>query len=205
MIDPVVNLGQSQFQDTYFVAQAQYTPYRQLRQIELELRQIEDGLKRSSIACRRLELKIAKLDPRDDEQALDIEEALWDLTLQQQMTRDAEARRDNFLAMKRHLLTVVPQEYWDLGFEACEMDHWVQVIAHDMAVMRITGQINPATMKQLAMLPPQAAQAVMALTNEKALHLGFNKNQVVTAEVHALGAPAEAGDEVRSLPTSTDA
>lgn len=203
MIEPVVNLGQSQFQDTFFVAQAQFTPYRQLRQIELELRQIEDGLKRSSLMCRRLQLKIEKLDKNDPEQALDIEECEWDLQQQVQMVADSEARRANFLAMKQQLLEGVPQEYWDRGYENCELDHWVQVIAHDMAVMRLTGQINPTTMKQLAMLPEGAVQHVLQLTNEKALRLGSPETKSITAEIKTLGTEGEPEPEVRSLQAPT--
>lgn len=171
MIEPKVNLGQSQFQDTFFVAGAELTPYRRLRQIELELRSIEDALKRGSIAQRRLELKVSKLDPKVPEQALDIEEAEWDLQQQLQLIADAEGRKSNFLEMKRQLLQNVPQEYWDIGYENAELDHWVAHFSQQLALMRIAGQPNLQLMQQICLLPETAQHQVMQLTESKVLAL----------------------------------
>lgn len=168
MQEPKVNLGQSRFQDTYFVAQAQYTPYRQLRQIELELRQIEDSLKKADFTKRRMELRIKKLDPADPDQAIDIEEAQWDLSQHQSLLEDTLSRKENFESLKRELLAGVPEEYWAIGYEAAELEHWVQVISQEMAIMRITGHVNIQTMKQLTMLPMEAQQQVLALSSRQA-------------------------------------
>lgn len=165
------NLGQSKFQDTYFVAGAQLTPFRQLRQIELELRSIHDALKRGSISKRRTELKISKLDPSDPEEALDIEEALWDLEQQTQMVQDAEARRANFEQMKADLLAQTPQEYWAIGYEAAEQDHWVKYFSNQLALMHITQQPNIQTMQQILLMPEEAQRQIALNSRDQIIQI----------------------------------
>ena len=173
MKNPTVNLGQSQFQDTYFVAGAQLTPYRRLRQIDLELRGIEDALKRGSIALRRLELKISKLDPSDPEQALDIEETEWDLMQQAQLVADAESRKANFLFMREQLIEDVPAEYWNQGYENAEQMHWVLHYSRQLALENLTSQ-RPSVqlMQQIMLLPDEAQRQVAQLGSEQFARLG---------------------------------
>ncbi len=170
-----MNLGQSLFQDTYFVAGAQLTPYRQLRQIELELRSIEDALVRSSIASRRLELKISKLNPEIPEEKLDIEEAEWDLYQQKQLKQDAENRRANFVQLKKELIQRTPNEYWDAGYEAAEEQHWLLHFSKQLALENLTtGTASKHTIEQVMLLPEplqkqialQAKQQFLMLSNE---------------------------------------
>ena len=167
-----MNLGQSLFQDTYFVAGAQLTPYRQLRQIELELRSIEDALVRSSLAARRLRLKISKLDPAIPEDALDIEEAEWDLAQQVQLQRDAEARRQNFMHLKSTLLKNTPNEYWDAGYEAAEEQHWLMHFSKQLALENLTpGTASKHTIEQVMLLPQNLQQQIAASAKEQFLLL----------------------------------
>lgn len=170
-----MNLGQSLFQDTYFVAGAQLTPYRQLRQIELELRSIEDALVRSSLATRRLRLKILKLDPSIPEDALDIEEAEWDLAQQVQLQQDAEARRVNFMQLKEQLLKNTPAEYWDAGYEAAEEQHWLLHFSKQLALENLTsGTASKHTVEQIMLLPPKLQQQIASTAKEQFLLLGGN-------------------------------
>ena len=206
MTIPNVNLGQSQFQDCFFVAGAQLSPYRQLRQIELELRSIEDSLKRASIQERRLRLKLSKLDLEDESQALDAEEITWDLHQQTQMINDAEGRKANFLRLREELLAQVPKEYWDLGYENAECDHWVRVFSQELALMRITGQMNPQTMKQICLMPPEAQQQITMIANQEVLRLQGPAHEVeaITAQTEEVGASSSSKPDLRLVPPSAD-
>lgn len=179
----ITNLGQSKFQDEYFVAGAQLTPFRRLRQIELELRQLEDSIKRGSISRRRIELKLSKLDPSDPEQALDIEEAEWDLEQQIALMNDATSRRDNFLRMKEQLIQDVPAEYWAIGYENAEIDHWIAHFSQSVAFMQITGQYDQSIMKQIILMPPEAQQKIAIKSQEQLLMLTGSKENPDAIEV----------------------
>jgi hypothetical protein len=178
-----MNLGQSTFQDTFFVAGAQLTPWRQLRQIELELRSVEDGIKRASIGQRRTALKLAKLNPEVPEEALDLEEAQWDMAQQEQLLKDAESRKANFLHLKERCLASAPQEYWDDGFEAAEQTHWVLWLTKQLTTAQVLGMPDKNAMEQLLLMPEEAQDQVMIgvakgtkdlmLRNAKVLELGL--------------------------------
>ena len=207
---PVVNLGQSKFQDTYFVAQAQMSPYRQLRQIELEMRAIEDSLKRASFAQRRLELKIAKLDENDPAQAIDKEEAQWDLHSQKDVILDAMARYEHFKQLREELIAGVPQEYWDIGFENAECDHWVRVLTNELTMMRLTGAVSHETLKQIALMPQEAQRTIMISASQEYLRLApsinaeFAETQAITDQTNSAGAEGEAGPNLRLVLPSAD-
>ena len=156
-----MNLGQSTFQDTFFVAGAQLTPYRQLRQIDLELRQIEDGLKRASLNLRRTQLKLSKLNPEIPEEALDIEEAEWDMMQQKQLVADAESRRDNFKALREVCLASAPAEYWSAGFEAAELEHWTRYIGKALLTASVLGVPDKNALEQMMLMPPEAQDRIM--------------------------------------------
>lgn len=162
-IIPKVNLGQSQFQDTFFVAGAQLTPYRQLRQIELQVREIEGSLKRADINRRRMELKIAKLDPTDQEQALDIEEFQYDLEQQLQLIDDAKARLANFDLMRRQLMERTPKEYWDQGFEQAEVEYHQLYLGKQLAMAKMTGIQDKNVIEQIMLLPSEMQQNVFKI------------------------------------------
>lgn len=183
-----MNLGQSQFQDTYFVAQSQLTPYRQLRQIELELRGIEDALMRSSFAERRLQAKIAKLDPSNPEQAIDIDEAKWDLKQQLSLRADAEARKLNFEMLKQQLLDSVPAEYWERGFEEAEAEHWMLHFSRQLAFEQYAlGRPSVQTLQQVTLLPIEM-QKVIALEGQKQV---LQLTGTVDAETQVLPSPQQ--------------
>ena len=57
-----VKLGQSLFQDTFFVANSQLTPYRKLRQLELELNELDSSIKRANFQLRRQSIKKKELE-----------------------------------------------------------------------------------------------------------------------------------------------
>lgn len=173
-----MNLGQSTFQDTYFVAGAQQCPYRRLRQIELELRSVEDGLKRASINLRRMALKLQKLNPDIPEEALDIEEAQWDLQQQEQLLRDAESRKANFLRLKDECLASAPQEYWDAGFEAAELEHWTLYLTKQLTTAQVLGMPDKNAMEQLLLMPPEAQDKIM-IGVAKSAHALMLRNQQV--------------------------
>jgi hypothetical protein len=167
-----MNLGQSQFQDTYFVAGAQLTPFRQLRQIELELRSIESAIKTAEFAKRRLELKLKKLDPTDEEDIITIDEASWESFQQQQLLDDAWARRKNFMQMKDDLLARVPKAYWEAGFEANEGEHWKQYFAHQISTALAMGLPPPVNaVESIMLLPPALRKEAVLLAQNQATNL----------------------------------
>lgn len=174
-----VNLSQSQFQDTFFVAGAQLTPFRRLRQIELELRSIEDALRRGDIERRRTVLKLSKLDPSIPEEALDIEEAEWDLMQQEQLIKDAEGRKANFLRLKEELLASVPAEYWEQGFENAECEHWVQYLTKQLTISQVLGVPDRQAMEQLMLMPPEAQDQVMIGVAKSAHQLQLRNQEVL--------------------------
>lgn len=183
-----INLGQSQFQDTFFVAQAQLTPYRQLRQIELELRSIEDALMRGSFQERKLKVKISKLDPQDPEQAIEIDEANWDLRQQEQLAHDALARKANFEALKEELIVNVPKSYWDLGYEAAEAEHWVLHFSRKMAFEQYAlGRPSVQTIEQVSLLPVDMQKAIALEGQKQVLQL----TGTVNAETQVLPSPSK--------------
>lgn len=166
---PQVNLSQSQFQDTFFVAGAQLTPFRRLRQIELELRSITDSIKRAQFNMRRLEVKIKKLDPEDEEQLIDIEEAKWDMEQQTQLYIDAVRRQLNFEKLKSDLLASVPREYWEQGYEAAEAEYWPAYFSKQISMALAMGLPPPQqAMEQVLLLPPELQKKTILLSQEKA-------------------------------------
>lgn len=175
-----MNLGQSTFQDTFFVAGAQLTPFRQLRQIELELRSVEDGLKRASINLRRTALKLAKLNPDIPEEALDIEEAQWDMLQQEQLLKDAESRRLNFLALRETCLASAPQDYWAAGFEAAELEHWTRYLTKALTTAQVLGMPDKNAMEQLLLMPEAAQDQIMIDVAKSTQALMLRNQEVLT-------------------------
>ncbi len=163
---PQVNLGQSQFQDTFFVAGAQLTPFRQLRQIELQVKELENSLKKADINKRRTKLRIAGLNPVDPLEALDIEELEYDLGQQEQLITDAKVRLANFLLMREQLLERTPKEYWDQGFEQAEVEYWTFRLAKQLAIAKTTGVPDTHLIEQMMLLPMEMQNNIVQLTNE---------------------------------------
>ena len=179
MTDPKVNLGQSLFQDTWFVANQQLTPYRQLRQIELEIKSITDSIARTDFSLRRDNIEYARLvdkwnaesDVLDKELIkIDMDERNYNINSNKQLIEDANNRLVNFLSMKKQLLEVVPKEYWDTGFENAESDYWKMYLAKQISLSQITGIPNSNVIEQLMMLPEPFVGEVIQIAQNTTNH-----------------------------------
>lgn len=167
-----VKLGQSLFQDTWFVANSALTPYRKLRQLELELSELNNSIKKTNIQIKRMNIKKADLE-RDlrkpqseltqnkDLITLDLEELEIDMSNTLRLLSDAEDRRANFELMKEQLLAEVPQEYWDSGFENQELAHWTKHFAKQLSISMVTGVPNVSLIEQIASLPVEMTKQIM--------------------------------------------
>lgn len=175
-----MKFSQSQFQDTFFVAGSQITPFRRLRQIKMEIYNLEDSIKKSELNARRLELKLKKLDPVNEEDAIDIEEHLWDRERQKQMLDDAVSRLDNFKLMEKQLLESIPQDYWDAGFENAELEHWTKHVAKQIGMAKAMGLPPPASAVEMWMQLPEHAQydALALCTIDTAKMISMNQQVI---------------------------
>lgn len=179
MTDPKVNLGQSLFQDTWFVANQQLTPYRQLRQIELEIKSIRDSIAKTDFSLRRDNIEYVRLvdklntteDPLEKELIkIDMDERNYNINSNKQLIDDAVMRMGNFESMKKQLLEVVPKEYWDAGFEQAESDYWKLYLAKQISLSQITGIPNGNVIEQLMMLPEQYVGEILQIANNTTKH-----------------------------------
>ena len=183
---PHVNLGQSLFQDTHFVMGAQTTPFRKLRQLELEIRSLESTIRHNTFELRRNLIKISKLDLSDELQLIDHEEFQFKVNEQQNLISDVEARLQNFLTMKNELLKATPKEYWDAGFEASENEHWIQYITKQLTTSQLLGIPDRHAMEQLMLMPQDSQDKIMLnvasstngymLRNQEVLKLASEEN-----------------------------
>jgi hypothetical protein len=163
------NLGQSRFQDTFFVAGAQLTPFRQLRQIELELRSIDDAIHQAHINERKLNLKLKKLNPEVEEDLIEIDDIAYQRKQQHQLLQDALGRKINFEELKKLLLASVKQEYWDAGYEAAEAEHWPAYFAKQIGMSMAMGLPPPQNIvEQVLLLPLELQKKTILLAQEKA-------------------------------------
>lgn len=205
---PTVNLSHnSKFQDTYFAVNAQLTPYRQLRQIELEIRSIEDSIKQAEFATRRLAIKMNKLNPEDESDAIDLDEAKWDLGRQEALLNDAFSRLANFKQMREDLLAMVPKHYWDAGFEAAEAEHWTVYYAKQLSTAMALGLPPPPSAMEAVLLLPEINQRqciALAQTQVQQLQLAYaQQTQTITNQANPSGTEGEPEPEVRSLQAPT--
>lgn len=164
---PKTNLGQSTFQDTWFVAGAQLTPFRALRQLQLQINEIESSLKKADINKRRTLLKISKLNPDVPEEALDIEELSFDLEGQAQLIADASNRLANFQSLIPTIIGLADQEYWDAGFESAEQNHWVTYFAKQLSISKMTGIPDKQLVEQMMLLPDSMIQDVIKISADQ--------------------------------------
>lgn len=174
-----VKLGQSLFQDTFFVANSQLTPFRKLRQIELELNQLESSifktelnLKRQNIKMKELNLKLSKpqseLNENKELLEIDKEELYFDMQNTWRLLQDAKDRVENFTLLKKQLIESVPQEYWDQGFEQAEFDNWTKHFAKQLQISILTGVPNPHLIEQISQLPEQMVKQIMISGKDQA-------------------------------------
>ena len=176
-----VKLGQSLFQDTFFVANSQLTPYRKLRQLELELHQLDNAIKKTNFTIRRQEIKKREFErilrqPQSELQVskelieIDLEELCLDMENTKRLLDDSIHRRDNFLLMREQLLNEVPKEYWDQGFENAELDHWTKHFAKQLQISLLSGVPNPQLVEQMSQLPEDMVKQILLEGNTKANH-----------------------------------
>lgn len=167
-----VKLGQSLFQDTFFVANSALTPYRKLRQLELELNELDTSIKRANFTLRRqeiqkkqIELKLrqpqSELTENKELLEIDLEEMQLSVESAKRLLEDAEHRRDNFLKLREQLLEAVPAEYWEQGFENAEFEHWTKHFAKQLQISILTGVPNTQLIEQISTLPEQMVKNIM--------------------------------------------
>lgn len=167
-----VKLGQSLFQDTFFVANSALTPYRKLRQLELELNELDTSIKKSNFQLRRQDIKKreyerilrkpqSELTENKELVQIDLEELELGIQQTNRLLEDAQHRRDNFLKMREQLLNEVPQEYWDQGFENAELENWTKHFAKQLAISMVTGVPNVSLIEQMASLPVEMTKQIM--------------------------------------------
>lgn len=175
-----VKLGQSQFQDTFFVANAQLTPFRKLRQLELELNSLNDTLTKSEFNIRRKKLAMSKMDLQNEADLIDFQEAEFDLKNQVKFIDDAKSRKANFELMKKQLLESIPKEYWEQGFENAELEHWTRYAAKQIGMAKALGLPPPVSaLEMMSNLPENAQFDVLRLSNTDALKLASMDQQVI--------------------------
>jgi hypothetical protein len=167
-----VKLGQSLFQDTFFVANSQLTPYRKLRQLELELNELDTSIKKANFNLRRQDIKKreyerilrkpqAEVSENKELIQIDLEELELGIEQTKRLLEDAEHRRDNFLEIRNQLLSSVPQEYWDQGFENAELENWTKHFAKQLSISMVTGVPNVSLIEQMASLPVEMTKQIM--------------------------------------------
>ena len=166
-----VKLGQSLFQDTFFVANSPLTPYRKLRQLELELSELDVTIKKTTIQLKRQEIIAKRMNPADPLQALDLEEMEIGREQTLRLLEDAKHRRDNFLKIREQLLAETPQEYWDQGFENAELENWTKHFSKQLQISILTGVPNTQLLEQISQLPEPMIKTI--LLEGKALAQGF--------------------------------
>lgn len=167
-----LKLGQSAWQDVFFVVGSQLTPWRKLRQIELELNELNSSIKKTEFNLRRqaikkteLELKLRKpqseLTENKELLQIDLEELELGLEQTNRLLKDAEARKANFTLMKEQLLAETPKEYWLKSFEECEFEQWTKHFAKQLAISMVTGVPNVSLIEQMASLPVEMTKQIM--------------------------------------------
>lgn len=183
MKEPKVNIGQSQFQDTFMVIGDETTPYRKLRKLELQIRELKESLKMNEFAIRKTNVKISRLKSKlakanDDLERIELEELEYTLTTNQQLIDDAESRLANFNEIKRQLLEGIPDSYWEQGFENAEAEHWISYFSR-RAALEIMGQgrISTGTLDQITKMPDEIAVQIMQLIPHQ------QKNMLLLANV----------------------
>lgn len=162
--EPRVNLGQSEFQDSFMVAGAEDSPYRKLRKLELHINELTCSIKVNSFKKRKTIIELKKLNKDDEIEAIEIEEIEFALSTSYHVTKDAELRLANFEMLKKKLIDSVPSKYWDLGYENAEFSHWVNFFSKKVALEKlVTGTVSIATLEQILVLPNEMVSKIMAL------------------------------------------
>ena len=167
-----LKLGQSAWQDTFFVVGSQLTPWRKLRQIELELNELNTSIKKTEFNLRRqavnkkeLELKLRKpqseLNENKELLQIDLEELELGIEQTNRLLEDAVARKANFELMKEQLLAETPKEYWLTSYENAELENWTKHFAKQLAISMVTGVPNVSLIEQMASLPVEMTKQIM--------------------------------------------
>jgi len=179
MTDPKTKLGQSLFQDTFFVACAQETPYRRLRQLDLEIKSLQDSIvqyhftfRRDDVKRRRLEAELEGADEfRKEEIAIDLDQMNWEHLNARRLLADAEERLANFDEMRAQLISQVPKEYWDIGFEGAEQAHWETRLIKQISLSQAIGIPDKGAIDMLMLMPPESRANVLIGVEHQKLQL----------------------------------
>lgn len=167
MNTPKVNLGQSVFQDTYMVTGSVFEPYRKLRTIELQIKDLKDSLKTAEFNLRKSDVKLKNLDPKNELDAIEIEEIEYSKEGSKDLIYDSLERLLNYENLKKELIDSVDEEYWNAGFEAAEEKHWIGYYSKKMAIEMITtGHIGQGTLEQIAVLPNKMITLILTDASE---------------------------------------
>jgi len=167
MNTPKVNLGQSVFQDTYMVTGAVFEPYRRLRTIELQIRDLKDSLKTAEFNLRKSNIKLKNLNSKDELEAIEIEEIEYSREGSKELISDSIERLRNYENLKKELIDSVDEEYWNAGFEAAEEKHWISYYAKKMSIEMITtGHIGQGTLDQISVLPDKMITLILTDASE---------------------------------------
>lgn len=178
MKEPRVNIGQSEFQDTFMVVADEPTPFRKLRKLELHIKELEDAIQHNEFAIRKARVKMKRLKSSIDElDRIEYEEIEYGMKGHQQLKNDAKRRLANFKEIKRQLLEDTPEEYWEQGFENAEGEYWIEYFSR-RAALEIMGQgrIHTATLEQIMRFPDEIAARIMKLTPHKQKRMAFIAN-----------------------------
>lgn len=173
MKEPRVNIGQSEFQDTFMVVADEITPFRKLRKIELHIKELRDALKHNEFNMRKNLVKINHLKDEiltnnDELKKIELEELEYGMEGYKQLKNDAERRLINFEKMKQQLIEETPESYWKQGFENAETEYWIEYFSRRIALEVIgQGRIGTGTIDQVMCLPEKMAIQIMKLAPYK--------------------------------------
>ena len=175
---PSTNLGQSQFQDVAFVVGAQCTSYRKLRQIQLEMRSLEDAIKHHEFTSRKNKVKIERLlKSKDELDLIEAEELQWSDFRSHELLMDAKARYAQFEEMLKQTIEAESAEYWANGYEQAELEYWPKYFGKKMALeIAATGNPSLQTAEQVSLLPETLKREVLKnVSQELPLLIGPNQ------------------------------
>jgi len=170
---PRVNIGQSEFQDTFMVIGDEATPYRKLRKLELQIRELVDAIKMNEFNVRKTKIKIKNIKSElstlhDELKEIELEELEYGLLSVEQLIGDAQSRLANFREIRRQILENTPNSYWERGFENAEVEYWISYFSR-RAALEIMGQgrISTGTLDQITKMPDEISVQIMHLIPHK--------------------------------------
>jgi hypothetical protein len=132
--------------------------------LQLQIKEIQDSLKHTEFEIRKNRVKIKRLNALDELESIEIEELEWGINNSQNLVIDALNRLENFLKMRTQLLYEVPQEYWDAGYEAAELEHWTNHFSNQLSLETMSnGAASLQTVQQIMLLPKNVQSDIFRL------------------------------------------